>query len=279
MDVLNLTDVNATCAAACELDESCVSTCYEGTQVHAVQPTYFLYALGLILMSGLFSGLTLGLMSLDTQGLMIVIAGGDPVEKRQAERILPVRQRGNQLLCTLLIGNTLVNAMLAILIDNITSSLSAVLGTLLSTVFILIFGEIIPQSFCSRYGLAAGSKTADLVGVIMFVLYPVAKPIAMVLDRLLGAELGQVYSKNELKELIRAQAGIRRDAGDPASPTSVYGGPSGHIKAAEATYMCAAPLRDVGASASARSRLYLPLHLPPPGAAHSRCPSAPSSRS
>ena len=91
--------------------------------------------------------------------------------------------------CTLLLGNTLVNAQLAILTASITSG---VLGGIISTVFILIFGEIIPQSFCSRYGLVAGSKTVDLVRVFMVVLYPIVKPISLALDRLLGAELGQV---------------------------------------------------------------------------------------
>ena len=72
---------------------------------------------------------------------------------------------------------------------------------------------IIPQSFCSRYGLAAGSKTVDLVRVFMVVLYPVVKPVSMALDKLLGAELGQMYSKGELIQLIRSQARMRADLG------------------------------------------------------------------
>ena len=59
--------------------------------------------------------------------------------------------------CTLLLGNTLVNAQLAILTASITSG---VLGGIISTVFILIFGEIIPQSFCSRYGARAHMNTS-----------------------------------------------------------------------------------------------------------------------
>ena len=93
--------------------------------------------------SGMFSGLTLGLMSLDLAGLRIVISGGSPEEAECALKILPLRKRGNLLLCTLLIGNTLVNAAFAIFSASFTGGLA---GTLISTGFIVIVGEITPQS-------------------------------------------------------------------------------------------------------------------------------------
>ena len=142
-------------------------------------------------------------MSLDIRRLELVISGGELKERRQAERILPLRKRGNLLLCTLLLGNTLVNAGIAILTASFTGG---VVGGILSTGFILIFGEIIPQSVCSRYGLAAGAKTVDLVRLVLFVLLPFAWPLSKVLDRVLGEELGTIYSRRELKELFSMQA-------------------------------------------------------------------------
>lgn len=47
--------------------------------------------------------------SLDMLGLEILMEGGEPDERRYAASIMPVRRRGNLLLCTLLLGNTLVN--------------------------------------------------------------------------------------------------------------------------------------------------------------------------
>ena len=48
----------------------------------------------LVLFGGLMSGLTLGLMSLDTVQLEILKRTGSPVEKERAARIMPVRRRG-----------------------------------------------------------------------------------------------------------------------------------------------------------------------------------------
>ncbi len=46
----------------------------------------------LVLFGGLMSGLTLGLMSLDTVQLEVLKRTGSPVEKEQAARIMPVRE-------------------------------------------------------------------------------------------------------------------------------------------------------------------------------------------
>lgn len=152
----------------------------------------------LIMFSGLFSGLTLGLLGLDLKQLEIV-ASGNSDDKVYAEMIIPVRLHGNFLLCTLLLGNVMVNAALSILLADLTSG---VVGFVVSTVLIVIFGEIIPQASCSRYALYIGAKTVYIVRVLMVILAPAAWPISKVLDWALGPEFGNMYSNLELKKLI-----------------------------------------------------------------------------
>ena len=74
----------------------------------------------LLCMSGLFSGLNLGLMSLDHTELQILINTGSDSDKRYAKSILPVRRLGNFLLCSILLGNVLVNNTLTIFLDTLT---------------------------------------------------------------------------------------------------------------------------------------------------------------
>jgi metal transporter CNNM len=155
----------------------------------------------LLCFSGLFSGLNLGLMSLDKTDLQILTNSGSAKEKRYAKIIAPVRARGNFLLCTILLGNVLVNNTLAILMDDLTGSgLAAVFG---ATAGIVVFGEIIPQAVCSRHGLAIGANTIWFTRIFMILTFPMSFPISKVLDWILGEEVGNVYNRDRLRELLK----------------------------------------------------------------------------
>jgi hypothetical protein len=157
-------------------------------------------AVSLVLLSGLFSGLNLGLMSFTDDDLGLVIEGSsDQAEVANAKAIRPVRAQGNLLLCTLLLGNTLVNAVIAILLSDLTSGL---VGTLVTTALILVFGEIVPQSVCSRHALAVGAAVLPIVKAFVFVCWPIAYPISVLLDWLLGREISGVFSRQGLLALI-----------------------------------------------------------------------------
>ncbi|CAG7815212.1 unnamed protein product [Allacma fusca] len=154
----------------------------------------------LLLLSGLFSGLNLGLMSLNKTDLKIIINTGTVEEKKFASKIAPVRNHGNFLLCCLLFSNVLVNTTMTILIDNITTGFIAVVS---STMAIVCFGEIVPQAICSRHGLQAGAKTIYITKFFMLITFPLAYPMSKILDKILGEEIGSVYTRERLKELLK----------------------------------------------------------------------------
>uniref|UniRef100_A0A8C2PKY5 Metal transporter n=2 Tax=Cyprinus carpio TaxID=7962 RepID=A0A8C2PKY5_CYPCA len=158
----------------------------------------------LLALSGMFSGLNLGLMALDPMELRIVQSSGTEKEKKYASKIEPIRRKGNYLLCSLLLGNVLVNTTLTILIDDlIGSGLAAVVA---STIGIVIFGEIVPQALCSRHGLAVGANTILLTKFFMLLTFPLSFPISKLLDCVLGQEIGTVYNREKLVEMLKVTA-------------------------------------------------------------------------
>ncbi|KAJ7690635.1 hypothetical protein B0H17DRAFT_935869 [Mycena rosella] len=179
----------------------------------------------LVLLSGVFAGLTLGYMSLDETQLNVLSLSGTPKQREYAKKIMPIRSNGHLLLVTLLLANMVVNETLPIISDPVLGG--GVQSVVVSTVLIIIFAEIIPQSLFTRYGLYLGAKCAGFTQGLIYFLGVVSWPVAKLLEFTLGSHHGtkQVilllsYSSRlltdaaELKELIAMHSNAQHHGGD-----------------------------------------------------------------
>lgn len=157
-------------------------------------------AFGCLILAAAVAGLTLGLMSLDSTALDIVMKSSDESQAKAARLIKPIREQGNLLLVTLLLSNTLAAELLPLVLDALVPG--GIFSLIVSILSLMLFGEMIPQAICSRHPLYFGAKLIGFVKVLRIVMYPIAAPIAFLLDVLLGEELGTIYSREELKNLI-----------------------------------------------------------------------------
>lgn len=114
------------------------------------------------------------------------------------------------LLVTLLMCNAAAAEALPLFLDRLFNPISAVL---ISVTVVLLFGEIIPQALCQRHGLAIGAGAAPFVRLLMLLCYPVAKPIAWVLDRLLGHQTA-LFRRAQLKALVEVHDKKQHLGGD-----------------------------------------------------------------
>ncbi len=150
----------------------------------------------LLALSGLFSGLTLGMLALSPQMLKHKKELGDA----RAARLYPLRRNGTQLLITLVLTNVAANSILTVLLGNV---LFGPLAVVVSTILITVCTEILPQATIGRYGLRFAPPFAPLVSVLMKVFAPVVGPLSNFLDRRVGKELSSIMSKKELQKLVQ----------------------------------------------------------------------------
>lgn len=146
--------------------------------------------------SAMFSGLNLAYFSISRLRLEVEVGTGN----KAAAAILAMRQDSNFLLTTILWGNVGINVLLTLLSNSVMAGVGAFL---FSTVAITLFGEIFPQAYFSRNALTVGARLAPVLRVYQIILYPVAKPIALLLDRWLGKEGVEFLRERGMREMIR----------------------------------------------------------------------------
>jgi metal transporter CNNM len=148
------------------------------------------------------AGLTMGLLSLDGMKLKVKSVTGTDDEKRVIARLLPVLSDHHFLLCTLLIFNAAANEAMPIFLDRLVPSWAAVI---VSVTLVLIFGEIVPTAtFTGPQQLKLVSSLVSVVYLLQIIFYPVARPMAWLLDMWLGHDDDDDYfSRDELAAMVR----------------------------------------------------------------------------
>ncbi|CAK7233420.1 cell agglutination protein Mam3 [Sporothrix bragantina] len=155
----------------------------------------------LVLLGGAFAGLTIALMGQDSIYLQVLSRDDSDPQQKNAKRVDDLLKRGKHwVLVTLLLSNVIVNETLPVVLDRcLGGGVAAVVG---STLLIVVFGEVLPQSICVRYGLQIGGIMAKPVLALMWLMAPIAWPTAKILDHALGEDHGTVYKKSGLKTLV-----------------------------------------------------------------------------
>jgi metal transporter CNNM len=170
--------------------------------------SHALCAFACVVVAALAAGLTMGLLSLDPLLLLIKMrAGSTKKEQDQAASLLPIVKQHHLLLVTLLLLNSIANEALPLFLEVLVSPLIAVV---LSVTLVLFFGEIIPSAvFTGPNKIALASKMTPLVKLVMFLLWPIAFPIAKILDHVLhdddNEESADAFNRGELSALVRIQ--------------------------------------------------------------------------
>src|ERR1700761_3957853 len=131
----------------------------------------------LVLFSAVCSGLNIAVMSLDPAELRRKAKLGN----RQAQRVLPLRRQTHLTLASILLINVAAVSANSLVLEQ---RLNGWLAGILSTLLIVIFGEIMPQALFSKDPLGWSSAFAPLLRAMITVTYIISKPLQLLLDNL-----------------------------------------------------------------------------------------------
>lgn len=144
--------------------------------------------------SAMFSGLNLAFFGVSRLQLEV-----EAETNPKAQRVLKMREDSNFLLTTILWGNVGINVLLTLLSSSV---LAGIFAFLFSTVAITFLGEIIPQAYFSRNALRMASLLGPVLRLYQFILYPVAKPSALMLDAWLGKESPEFFREQVIRDML-----------------------------------------------------------------------------
>ncbi len=153
----------------------------------------------LIVLSGYFSGTEISLASVNRIHMMSKASKG----KKSAKRVLWLLDNFDEALSVLLIGNNVVNIGCATLATAITLHLGAywvTVATVVATVVIFIFGEILPKSFAR----SCNEKFAEFASLPLIVLMKVLKPVSVFFTAL-SAVVSKPFKQHAEKQVTMTE--------------------------------------------------------------------------
>jgi metal transporter CNNM len=183
-------------------------------QAHVVYP---IVCLILLLLSGMCSGLTIGIFSVDVVDMRLQVNTAESDwERKRAKRLVWLLEHGNQTLVSLLVANTICMTALPIMLERMVGELIALI---MAVSLLLLFGEVLPQATFVRHNVAVCSALAPFVWIAFAVTFPLTYPLSLVLDRTVGSPDSAVTRDTVAGAVARALE---------AAETGTYGGMAPH---------------------------------------------------
>lgn len=149
----------------------------------------------LILVSAICSGLNIAIMSLDLADLRRKAKLGN----HYAKRLVGLRHNHHLTLASILLLNVAVVSANSLLLE---AHMNGILAGSLSTLLIVVFGEIMPQALFSRNPLLYCGRFSPFIRAIILITYPISKPLQLLLDKLFAHSESRVQSRQELGLVI-----------------------------------------------------------------------------
>jgi metal transporter CNNM len=143
-------------------------------------------------------------LALDFTEMKVKSQSGTAKEKEYANKVLPIIKNHHLLLVSLMLWNASATEALPIFLNRLVSEYISII---ISVTLVLLFGEIIPASILTGPNqLQIAANLTPLVYFVLFIFFPIAYPLSLLLDWLIGHDDGvTMYSRNEIVTMMKLQ--------------------------------------------------------------------------
>jgi metal transporter CNNM len=135
---------------------------------------------------------------------------GTDEEKKYAAKIIPIISHHHLLLVTLMLWNASATEALPIFLSALVPEYIAII---ISVTLVLFMGEIIPASILTGPNqLKITASLTPLVYLVLVLFFPLAYPISIALDYVIGHSDMTIYNRTEISTMMRLhrEEGVRR---------------------------------------------------------------------
>lgn len=158
----------------------------------------------LLILSGFFSGSETALTAASDARLHNWEKGGS----KGAERVRKIRERKDRMIGALLLGNNMVNILASALATSvlikIVGETGVVYATLIMTLLVLIFSEVLPKTYALHNADKMSVTIAPIIQFVIIIFSPIAETVTKlvrVILRALGAETSMVSADSHVEAL------------------------------------------------------------------------------
>ena len=159
----------------------------------------------LLCMSGFFSGSETALTAASKARMVSREKEGDA----RAALVNKIREKKDRMIGALLLGNNLVNILASALATSVLIKIfgetGVVYATLIMTMLVLIFAEVLPKTYALHHAEPMSMRIAPVIRVVVLVFAPITETVTWIVRnvlRIFGIDISKVGAGSHL-ELLR----------------------------------------------------------------------------
>lgn len=118
---------------------------------------------------------------------------------KHAKAVLPLRRNSHLALSAILLTNVGAVSATSLVLEH---HFYGLIAGLITTLLVVIFGEIVPQAIFVRRALVFVGRFVPLLKFMIIATYPFSRPLQLLLDKMLTYERAPLHSRHELGMMI-----------------------------------------------------------------------------